>query len=92
MNAPSRGERLSAFYTSNVEFYLFGQGRHAKFLANVRQLPHVPDAVLIRSVFGRYSAGGRPGDGSTSHLERLDRLLRDADHGRVATYGQLVAR
>jgi hypothetical protein len=88
----SRGERLSAFYTSNVEFYLFGQGRHAKFLANLRQLPHVPDAVLIRSVFGRYSAGGRPGDGSTSHLERVDRLLRDADHGRVATYGQLVAR
>jgi hypothetical protein len=88
----ARGEALAVLYASNVEFYLYGQGRHGRFVSNLRQMPRTADAVVIRSVFGRYRGGGRPGDGSTSHLERLDRLLRDTDAGLIRSYGQLVGR
>ena len=35
----ARGERLSAFYVSNVEFYLFGQGAFPRFVTNLRGIP-----------------------------------------------------
>ena len=36
--------QVSAFYTSNVEFYLFRAGRFADFIANIRRLPRLPAA------------------------------------------------
>ena len=33
------GGRVSAFYTSNVEFYLFRDGSAARFIANLARLP-----------------------------------------------------
>ncbi len=56
----SRNERLSAFYVSNVEFYLFGQGAYTRFVTNLRSVPRAKTAVLIRSVFGRYLFAARP--------------------------------
>jgi hypothetical protein len=47
-----RGLRVSAFYASNVEQYLFREGRWRAFYANVDTLPLAPDAVLIRSASG----------------------------------------
>ena len=35
----ARGERLSVFYVSNVEFYLFGQGAYPRFVTNLRGIP-----------------------------------------------------
>ena len=87
-----RGERMSVFYTSNVEFYLYGQGTHAQFLANLQQIPRTPKSVVIRSVFGRYISGGRPGDGSTSQVHGVEALLNGAAQGRFRSYGQLVGR
>jgi hypothetical protein len=87
-----RGERMSVFYTSNVEFYLYGQGTHAQFLANLQQIPRTPRSVVIRSVFGRYISGGRPGDGSTSQVHTVQALLDGAAQGRFRSYGQLVAK
>jgi hypothetical protein len=46
----ARNVRLSAFYISNVETYLFG-GKYSQFLDNVRRLPHDGRSHLIRSVF-----------------------------------------
>jgi hypothetical protein len=53
----NRGEPLSAFYTSNVEFYLARAGTLNRFLDNLARLPRLPHAVIIRSVFGRYDRG-----------------------------------
>ena len=87
-----RGEKLSAFYVSNVEFYLFGLGTYPRFVSNLRGMPRTKTAVLIRSVFGRYSPAGRPGDASTSHLQGVGDLIGGFDEGRYRSYGSLVAR
>lgn len=52
----ARGERLAAFYTSNVEFYLSRNGTFQQFVRNVAGLPHDDRSVIVRSVF----PGGGP--------------------------------
>jgi len=88
----SRNERLSAFYVSNVEFYLYGQGSYTRFVANLRSVPRAKSAVLIRSVFGRYLLAARPGDASTSQLHEVGDLIGGFDGGRYQSYGALVGR
>ena len=46
-----RGEVVSAFYTSNVEFYLMGDGSFDRFARNLTALPRDELSVIIRSVF-----------------------------------------
>jgi hypothetical protein len=88
----SRGERVSAFYASNVEFYLFRQGTFARFAANLRQLPHAPGAVIIRSIFGRYGVGStRPADNSASQLQPVEDVLNAYAAGRIRGYADLIA-
>jgi hypothetical protein len=83
----ARQERVSAFYVSNVEFYLFGDGSFARFAANLGRLPHTPNGVVIRSIFGRYTVSpARPGDASVSRLQAIDELLRDHAAGRIRQY------
>jgi hypothetical protein len=64
-----RGEPLSAFYTSNVEFYLAREGTLERFMENLSRIPHRPGAVIIRSVFGGFNRG------STSVTEKVDDAL-----------------
>lgn len=52
----TRGERLVAFYTSNVEFYLSWNGAYQQFVRNVEALPHDDRSVIIRAIF----PGGGP--------------------------------
>ena len=87
----SRGERLSAFYASNVEQYLYGHGTFARFIVNIRQMPRSPNSVVIRSVF-RYTGLARPGDGSVSQAHAIGDLIAGYDAGRFRSYGQLVVR
>jgi hypothetical protein len=63
-----RNEQLaaSAFYTSNVEFYL-GGSQFSRFVQNVRQLPWASNAVIIRSHFS--------GGSSDSEIERVSSFL-----------------
>jgi len=65
-----RGERLSAFYTSNVEFYLRRSGTHERFVSTLSRIPRTPRAVIIRSIFGRFDGG------STSVVQRVDELVK----------------
>ena len=88
----ARHERLSAFYVSNVEFYLFSGGSFPRFVANLGRLPHSPNSVLIRSIFGRYVAAARPGDASASRLAPVDELLREHAAGRIRFYGDIASR
>jgi hypothetical protein len=85
-----RRERLSAFYISNVEFYLFRQqGRFARYVDNLSRLPHDSNSVIIRSVFGSYAYGGSAGY-SSSHVQPLADLLERSRRGTIAGYGDLV--
>ena len=87
----ARQERVSAFYVSNVEFYLFGDGSFARFAANLGRLPHMPNGVLIRSIFGRYTVSpARPGDASVSRVQAIDELLRDHAAGRIRQYVDIL--
>ena len=89
----ARHERLSAFYVSNVEFYLFRDGSFPRFVANLGRVPHLPNSVLIRSIFGRYGSGGyRPGDASVSRLAAVDDLLREYAAGHIRQYDDIVMR
>src|SRR5262249_12621387 len=89
----ARHERLSAFYVSNVEVYLLRDGSFPRFVANVGRVPHLPNSVLIRSIFGRYGSGGyRPGDASVSRLAAVDALLREFAAGHIRQYDDLVMR
>ena len=81
-----RGERLSAFYASNVEFYLFGDGTFREFAANLRLVPHTNRSVIVRSVFGRYANGG----GSSSHAQSVAAMLDAVQSGRIRSYRDLV--
>jgi hypothetical protein len=87
----ARGDRLSAFYVSNVEFYLFREGTFDRFVANLRRIPHAGNAVLIRSFFGRVPLRpARPGDNSVSQVQRVDDLLNGVAGGTIRTYSDLA--
>jgi hypothetical protein len=45
-----RGDRLSAFYISNVETYLYGD-KYPQFVRNLERLPRDGRSVIIRSIF-----------------------------------------
>ena len=65
----SNGLRLSAFYTSNVEFYLFGRAAWVRYVTNLRALPLAEDSIFIRSYFPTYGRShplNMPGHRSTS--------------------------
>ena len=84
-----RGERLSAFYVSNVEFYLFGDGRFTRYLENLGRIPHAANAVLIRSAFGPY-ASGAAAEYSSSHVQAVDEQLQRARKGEIVRYTDLL--
>jgi hypothetical protein len=88
----ARGERLSAFYVSNVEFYLFSAGTFPRFIANLDRLPRAANSVVIRSVFGRWSAPARAADASSQHVQPVVELLREHAAGRIRSYGDIAAR
>lgn len=76
----ARGARVSAFYASNVEEYLFGDGRWPAFYANLERLPRTAGAVLIRATSG------------SSRLDPMTALLADVRDGRIRTYADITGR
>jgi hypothetical protein len=84
--------RVSAFYTSNVEFYLFQDGSFPRFVANLARLPHQPGSLIIRSVFpgGRAPAVMAPGYNSASLTQPIQVLLDGYAKGRYRQYWELV--
>jgi hypothetical protein len=86
------GLQAGAFYTSNVEFYLFGSSDWNAYIENLQALPLAPGAVFIRSYFG--NSGTHPrnvsGHRSTTLLQRMDTLLEDQKAGRLRSYTDIV--
>lgn len=83
-----QGLTVSAFYTSNVEFYLLRNDAYERFVANVRELPTKPDSVLIRACFdyGRSHPAELPGHRSATLLQRLPRFLELYQAGSYTSY------
>jgi hypothetical protein len=88
----SRGDRLSAFYASNVEFYLFSDGKFPRFVENLERLPRSNRSLIIRSVFGGFGQS-TPGYYSSSLVQPVEQLLQGYAAGNFHSYPELaVAR
>lgn len=83
-----QGETVSAFYVSNVEFYLLRSGRYHQFVANVKELPLREDSLFIRSYFdyGLAHPASLPGYRSTTILQRVPRFLALYQSGVYRSY------
>lgn len=84
---------VSAFYASNVEFYLMRSGTFDEWVESIRLLPATEKSVLIRSYFDRGFGGPgmQPGHFSSQHLQTFDRFLEMVDEPVARTYLDLVA-
>ncbi len=86
-------ERLSAFYVSNVENYLFRNGNFGRYMENLNRFPHTDRSVIIRSIFGRFARSvSVPGYYSASIVQDLDELLANFSAEKVRTYSDLLRR
>jgi hypothetical protein len=87
------GWKVSTFYTSNVEYYLFGQSSWTSYVQNVRALPMLPNAVFIRAYFsgaGPTHPQAVAGHRSTSLVQDVGAFLSDEKAGRIRQYWDIV--
>jgi hypothetical protein len=100
------GATVTAFYTSNVEQYLFRGDEWQRFYANVASMPRTPRSTFIRAVFNNiglrgfmYTPAPYPlpappqnayGPRSVTLLNPIDELLAAYDAGRVQSYRDLI--
>jgi hypothetical protein len=88
----AQGGVVSAFYLSNVEQYLFQDGKNQAFYDNVATLPVDAKSVFIRPYsmrrFGRY--GADPGAPVRS-LCPIEAFLRVAEAGQIQNNDQALA-
>jgi len=88
-----RGERVVAFYTSNVEFYLMMDGVFDRFARTVAGLPRADGAVIVRSYFNRGRTGHPatvPGYYSTQLLQDMGDFVEAWRRGEYGSYSALV--
>jgi len=86
------GYAVTAFYTSNVEQYLFGNGVFVAFADNVRKLPLTDKSLIIRAVRTRRDLhpAALPGHRMTTLLQKMTVFLNDHDQGLYPNYWSLV--
>ncbi len=91
-----RGERVSAFYTSNVEFYLMRQEKFDRFAGNITELPYDERSVIIRSYFGGRFRFSHPqsvsGYFSTQLLQTIASLVEEHASNEYRSYFELVTK
>lgn len=88
-------EHVSAFYVSNVEFYLQRQGTFDKFAENLKSLPIDNRSVIIRSYFNYYAPAhpqAEPNHFSTQLMERIDDLIKQCASGECESYNDIVTK
>ena len=87
-----RGLRVSAFYVSNVEQYLFQGGGFDPFAETVSALPRDEHSVIIRSFFRGRHPLNIPGHSSTQLLERIDDFAIAYAAGAYRSYLDVVLK
>ncbi|HYN08177.1 MAG TPA: hypothetical protein VES67_12365 [Vicinamibacterales bacterium] len=75
-----QGATVTAYYTSNVEQYLFQNGVWQAFYANVSTLPLDDRSTFIRSARGQ------------NVLDPIQLLLKDVTEGKIQTYASITSR
>jgi hypothetical protein len=92
----AEGLVVSALYTSNVEFYLFGQGSFGVWADNLAALPYDESSVIIRSYFGGRFRGRHPlsvpGYYSTQLLQTMTSFVAEQEAGGYLSYYDLVTK
>jgi hypothetical protein len=92
------GERVSAFYVSNVEFYLWRADSMQRFVENLKMLPIDDRSLIIRSYFNyAYYTNVHPQTienyFSVQLLQTIDSLIKDYDtNGGYGSYYELTTR
>lgn len=89
-----RGARVSVFYTSNVEQYLFQQGDDApRFYANVGSMPLDSTSTFIRSFTGRGFYGGpQTGFMMNQVTSPIEAIVKGSKSGEIRAYGDVIGR
>jgi hypothetical protein len=85
------GAPLTAFYVSNVEFYLWQSRTFDDWIDNLAALPRAPGAVVIRSYFPNFGRGHPSevaGYYATQSLQPVSSLVR----GGFGSYWEVVTR
>jgi hypothetical protein len=75
-----QGAIITAYYTSNVEQYLFQNGVWQAFYGNVATLPTDERSTFIRSARGQ------------NVLDPIQLLLKDLSEGKIQTYASITSR
>jgi hypothetical protein len=83
-----QGGVVTAFYTSNVEQYLFQDGTWERFRRNVSSMPIDSTSTFIRSCFN--SCASPTGSRSVTLLDSIVGLLESAATGRIQGYWDLL--
>ncbi len=88
----SRGATVSAFYLSNVEFYLFRQRKWPAFVDNVRELPTDERSVFIRAYANLHRPHPKMVDDhiTVSLVQNVHTFLRNARAGRYHSLWDVV--
>ena len=84
-----RGATITAFYTSNVEQYLFqSEMNWRNFFENVGSFPVDSSSTFIRAIFnsGYQFSGPSPGPRSITLLCPIDRHVREFRESRLQSY------
>ena len=90
-------EKISAFYVSNVEFYLWQQDGMQRFVENLKSLPINGRSVIIRSYFN-YAYHTHPHPQTIDNyfsvqlLQTIDSLIKDYDEGGYTSYYEMTTR
>jgi hypothetical protein len=85
------GFTITAYYTSNVEQYLFQNEVFDDFAANVKKLPLSDKSLFIRSASGRFPHPARlPGHRAATLLQLMTVFVKDFEAGAYNNYSDLV--
>jgi hypothetical protein len=89
-------ETVSAFYTSNVEFYLSRGDEFDKFATNVKALPRTANSIIIRSYFNGTFGYAHPqsvsGYYSTQLLQTMDSFVKEFSAGGLQSYTDVISK
>jgi hypothetical protein len=85
------GLQLTAFYTSNVEFYLWRADTFTKWVANLSTFPATSNAVVIRSYFPNFG-GAHPSAVPGYHATQTLQPVAVLEKGGYSSYYDLVTK
>jgi hypothetical protein len=88
----SHGTTVTAFYTSNVEYYLFQNEDWRKFFNNVLSLPVDGQSTFIRAYFSNQRFPPQGGLIPLSLLDSIPACLASYNQGAIHSYEDVIRR